>query len=86
MRRIVIAAVVLTLAAATAHAQSIRIDVPAEPTLSTSREPAPKRMESKPPKGLFKGLRPGTCRIKAFSAPVSSWPARGEPLIAFCRP
>lgn len=66
MRRIVIGAAILAVAAtASAQAQSIKMDVPAGLTLSTVSEPAPKKKES---------------------APVSSWPARGEPLVAFCRP
>jgi hypothetical protein len=87
MRRIVIAAAILVLTAtASAQAQSIKMDVPAGLTLSTVSEPAPKRTESKPDKGMFKDLRPGSCQTRTFSAPVSSWPARGEPLVAFCRP
>ena len=86
MRRIVIGAAILAVVgAASAQAQTIKMDVPAGLTLSTTTEPAPKK-ESKPPKGMFKDLRPGPCQAKTFSAPVSSWPARGEPLIAFCRP
>ena len=84
MRRIVIGAAILAVVgAASAQAQTIKMDVPAGLTLSTTTEPA---KESKPPKGMFKDLRPGPCQAKTFSAPVSSWPARGEPLIAFCRP
>ena len=87
MRRIVIGAAILVIAAtASAQAQSIKMDVPAGLTLSTVNEPAPKKKESRPDKGMFKDLRPGACQTKAFSAPVSSWPARGEPLVAFCRP
>jgi len=87
MRRIVIGAAILVIAAtASAQAQSIKMDVPAGLTLSTTNEPAPKKKESKPDKGMFKDLRPGSCPTKTFSAPVSSWPARGEPLVAFCRP
>ena len=89
MRRIVIGAAILVAAAtASAQAQSIKMDVPAGLTLSTVNEPAPtpKKKEIKPDKGMFKDLRPGSCQTKSFSAPVSSWPARGEPLVAFCRP
>jgi hypothetical protein len=87
MSRVVIGAAVLVIAAtASALAQSIKMDVPAGLTLSTANEQAPKKKESKPDKGLFKGLRPGPCQTKRFSAPASSWPARGEPLVAFCRP
>lgn len=86
MRRIVIAAAILTAVAATgAGAQTIKMDIPAGLALSTVNEPAPKK-ESKPAKGMFKDLKPGSCQTRTFSAPVSSWPARGEPLIAFCRP
>ena len=30
-------------------------------------------------------LRPGSCKTAARTAPGSSWPARGEPAVAFCR-
>jgi hypothetical protein len=79
------AAILAVVSAGSAQAQSIKMDVPAGLTLSTTAEPAPKK-ESKPDKGMFKDLRPGSCQTKTFSAPVSSWPARGEPLIAVCRP
>jgi hypothetical protein len=86
MRRVLMGAVVLAVFGAVgAQAQSIKMDVPAGLTLSTANEPAPKK-ESKPGKGLFKELRPGSCSTRTFSAPVSSWPAKGEPLIAVCRP
>jgi hypothetical protein len=87
MRHASIGAVLLVAAtAAGAQAQTIKLDVPAGLVLSTVREPAP-RKEIKPDKGLLKELRPGQCRTTpAHSAPVSSWPARGEPLVAFCRP
>jgi hypothetical protein len=69
------------------EAQTIKMDVPAGLVLSTTNEPAPKKeSKSKPDKGIFKELRPGSCRPTTFSAPVSSWPARGEPLVAVCRP
>jgi hypothetical protein len=71
--------------AGTANAQTIRMDIPAGLALSTVKDSEPKK-ESKPDKGLFKDLKPGSCRATTFSAPVSSWPARGEPLIAVCRP
>lgn len=87
MRHAVIGAFILAIAGATgAQAQTIKMDVPAGLTLSTVNEPAPKKKESKPDKGMFKDLRPGSCQTRTFSAPTSSWPARGEPLIAFCRP
>jgi hypothetical protein len=87
MRRMVIGAAILAaVAAAHADAQTIKMDVPAGLTLSTVNEPAPKKKESKPDKGLFKDLRPGSCPTRTFSAPVSSWPARGEALVAVCRP
>jgi hypothetical protein len=41
-----------------------------------------------PPSGLgriFKGLRPGRCSAASPMVPPSSWPARGEPAIAFCQ-
>jgi hypothetical protein len=80
------AAILVVASVGSAQAQSIKMDVPAGLTLSTTTEPAPKKKESKPDKGMFKDLRPGSCQTKTFSAPVSSWPARGEPVIAFCRP
>jgi hypothetical protein len=82
------AAILVVATTASAQTQSIKMDVPAGLTLSTTNEPAPtsKKKESKPDKGMFRDLRPGSCQTKAFSAPVSSWPARGEPLVAFCRP
>lgn len=87
MRRVMIGAAILAVVSTgSAQAQSIRMDVPAGLTLSTTTEPAPKKKESKPDKGMFKDLRPGSCQTKTFSAPVSSWPARGEPLFAVCRP
>jgi hypothetical protein len=79
------AAILAVVGAGSAQAQGIKMDVPAGLKLSTTTEPAPKE-ESKPDKGMFKDLRPGSCPTKTFSAPVSSWPARGEPLIAVCRP
>lgn len=87
MRRVLIgAAIVAVVGTAGVQAQGIKMDVPAGLTLSTVNEPAPKKKEGKPDKGMLKDMRPGSCQTKAFSAPVSSWPARGEPLIAFCRP
>jgi hypothetical protein len=87
MRRVVIGAAFLAIVGtASAQAQAIKMDVPAGLTLSTVSEPAPKKKESKPDKGVLKDLRPGSCQTRTFSAPVSSWPARGEPLVAFCRP
>jgi hypothetical protein len=80
-------ALLAVLGATGAQAQSIKLDVPAGLTLSTAHEPAPaqRRKESKPDKGVFKDLRPGSCPSRIFSAPMSSWPARGEPLVAVCR-
>jgi hypothetical protein len=37
-------------------------------------------------KKLFKELRPGSCTSPPHGAPPSSWPARGEPAVAFCQP
>jgi len=37
-------------------------------------------------KGLFKDLRPGSCKSTAPVPPNTSWPARGEAAISFCRP
>lgn len=87
MRRVFIgtALAVLVGFAGTAAAQGIKLEVPSGLSLSTTSERAPKK-ESKPSKGIFKDLRPGSCKVTTNSAPVSSWPARGEPLIAFCRP
>jgi hypothetical protein len=86
MRRVLIGAAILVGAVtAAAQAQTIKIDVPAGLALSTINEPAPKK-EKKMSKGMFKDLKPGSCRMPTFSAPVSSWPARGEPLVAVCRP
>ena len=86
MRRVFIAAAFLAaLTGSQAGAQTIKMDVPAGLTFSTVNEPAPKK-ERKPEKGFLKELRPGSCQTKTFSAPVSSWPARGEPLVAVCRP
>jgi hypothetical protein len=31
------------------------------------------------------GARPGSCRAASPVSPVSSWPARGEPAITFCK-
>lgn len=87
MRRVMIGAAILAVVSAgSAQAQGIKMDVPAGLKLSTTAEPAPKKEESKPDRGMFKDLRPGSCQTRTFSAPVSSWPARGEPLIAVCRP
>jgi hypothetical protein len=86
MRRVFMGATILALVTnAAAQAQTIKMDMPAGLTLSTAKEPASKK-ESKPAQGLLKELRPGSCQTKSLSAPVSSWPARGEPLVAFCRP
>jgi hypothetical protein len=79
------AAILAVLTSGGAQAQSIKMDVPAGLALTTVNEPAPKK-ETKPEKGLFKELKPGSCKVTTFSAPVSSWPAKGEPLVAFCRP
>jgi hypothetical protein len=85
MRRVLIGAVILAaIGASGASAQSLKMDVPAGLTLSTTTEPAPKKA-SKPDKGFLKDLRPGSCQAKTFSAPVSSWPARGEPFVSVCR-
>ena len=87
MRRVMIGTAILAIVGtAGAQAQTIKMDVPAGLTLSTVNEPAPKKKEGKADKGMFKDLRPGSCQMKTFSAPVSSWPARGEPLVAVCRP
>ena len=89
MRRVVVrAAILVTMAigGTRAGAQTIKMDVPAGLVLSTVTETAPKKSESKSTKGIFKDLRPGSCKVSSFSAPVSSWPARGEPLVAVCRP
>ena len=86
MRRVFMGAAILAvMTGSAAQAQTIKMDVPAGLTLSTVTESAPKK-ESKTSKGIFKDLRPGSCRVTTNSAPVSSWPTRGEPLIAFCRP
>jgi hypothetical protein len=86
MRRVFMGAAILAvMTGAVAQAQTIKMDVPAGLTLSTVNEPAPKK-ESKSSKGLFKDLRPGSCRVTTNRAPVSSWPARGEPLVSVCRP
>jgi hypothetical protein len=86
MRRVFMGAAILAvMASAVAQAQSIKMDIPAGLALSTVNEPAPKK-ERKPSKGMFKDLKPGSCRVTTFSAPVSSWPARGEPLVSVCRP
>ena len=89
MRRVIIRAAVITtivFAGSRAEAQKIKVDVPAGMALTTVTEPAPKKSDDKPAKGFFKELRPGSCKPSTFSAPVSSWPTRGEPLIAVCRP
>lgn len=89
MRRVVVGAAILitvAMAGTGAGAQTIKMDLPAGLVLSTVTESAPKKSESKSTKGIFKDLRPGSCKAPSYSAPVSSWPARGEPLIAFCRP
>lgn len=86
MRRVLMAAVVLTAITTGANAQTLKMDVPAGLSLSTASEPAPKKDKDSKPTGIFKDLRPGQCRATTFKAPVSSWPARGEPLVALCRP
>lgn len=37
-------------------------------------------------KDLLKDVRPGTCRMTTSSAPGTSWPARGDAAVSFCRP
>lgn len=90
MKRVVIGAAILfaVIGATRAEAQNVKIDVPAGLTLSTVNEPAPKKAakENKESKGFFKDLRPGSCKVTTNPAPVSSWPARGEPLVSVCRP
>ena len=89
MRRVIIGAVIFTIVlsgANRASAQSIKMDLPAGIALTTVTEPPPKKSESKSPKGMFKDLRPGSCKVTTTVAPVSSWPARGEPLVSVCRP
>jgi hypothetical protein len=90
MRRVVMGAAILVAVTVTgrADAQGIKMDVPAGLTLSTVNEPAPKKenKDSKESRGFFKDLRPGSCRVTTNPAPVSSWPARGEPLVSVCRP
>ena len=89
MKRVVVLAAILTVMLGTSSrssAQTIKMDLPAGIALTTVTEPAPKKSESKSPKGMFKDLRPGSCKVTTTLAPVSSWPARGEPLIALCRP
>lgn len=90
MRRVLVGVAILTAVATGAQAQSLKMDVPAGLTLSTNSEPAPSKTketkENKASKGLFKELRPGQCPVTTFSAPVSSWPARGQALVAVCRP
>ena len=59
-----------------------------EATLQTPKEPLEKA-PAKPAsgvKGLFKELRPGSCRSAVPKQPYSSWPARGEAAITFCNP
>jgi hypothetical protein len=77
------AAIVAIVTSGVAHGQTLKMEVPAGLTLSTVTEPSPKK-ESKPAKGFLKELKPGSCKT-TFAAPSSSWPARGEPLVAVCR-
>ena len=87
MRRVFLtAAIVAVVGSAAAEAQRLKMQVPSGLTLSTANEPAPKKESKADSKRMFKDLRPGSCRVTTNSAPGSSWPARGEPLIAFCRP
>ena len=91
MRRVLLGMAIVAAVANGAHAQTIKMNVPEGLTLSTVNEPAPKKdkdskPESKPSKGLFKDLRPGQCPNPTLTAPVSSWPARGQALVAVCRP
>lgn len=85
MRRVFMgAAIVAIVTSGVAHGQTLKMEVPAGLTLSTVTEPLPKK-ESKPAKGFLKELKPGSCKATTFGAPSSSWPARGEPLVAVCR-
>lgn len=91
MRRVLLGMAILAAVTTGAQAQTLKMDVPAGLTLSTVNEPAPKKdKEAKPEikssKGMFKDLRPGQCPTTTFSSPVSSWPARGQALVAVCRP
>ncbi len=36
-------------------------------------------------KAMFKNLNPGSCSVTPRFAPPGSWPARGEPAVAFCQ-
>jgi hypothetical protein len=47
----------------------------------------PRHNGDKPPSWvtMFKDLRPGPCKPLARLTPGSSWPARGEPAVAFCQ-
>ena len=86
MRRVLIAAAILAgVSASRAGAQTIKMEVPVGLTLSTVTEPAAKR-DNHAGKGILKEFKPGTCKPATPLSPPSSWPARGEPLIAFCRP
>jgi hypothetical protein len=60
-----------------------------DPMLQTSVKETAERTPMKPTpgvKGLLKDLRPGTCKSTALAPPNTSWPARGEAAISFCRP
>jgi hypothetical protein len=35
---------------------------------------------------LLKDVRPRTCRTTTSTAPSTSWPARGDAAVSFCRP
>jgi hypothetical protein len=90
MRRVLLGMAILATVTTGAEAQTLKMDVPAGLTLSTVGELEPKkdkenRPEGKPNKKMFKDLRPGQCPTTTFSSPVSSWPARGQALVAVCR-
>jgi hypothetical protein len=61
---------------------------PKESTLQTAVKESAERNLMKPGtavKDLFKDLRPGACKPTMLSAPNTSWPARGDAAISFCR-
>jgi hypothetical protein len=92
MRRVLMAAGVMTWIAASAEAQSlfsleganIRLESPA-PKSAPKEAPSEKKSDSL--KGLFKDFKAGSCRAQASPmVPSSSWPARGEAAVTVCKP
>jgi len=76
-------ALLFVLMSTVAAAQTTKPDM-----LQSSVKEAAERTPLKPGvvvREYFKDFRPGVCKATTQSAPSTSWPARGNNAIAFCR-